>query len=220
MPAGQPAPAVLLFSGLRICKKARKVKHYHALRQKTPPGKNGQPKQVVMKIKRCADPAPPAHRGMPGVDPCILDDPAVNLELRLTWERWAGLFSLRRFSLQGREYLLAWFDQSVEDEVDREFKRSPSLGYAKHCLATSALLEQTARFDPQAEKRQCAMVPKQNPAIEEKVKSLGLALNGDGTPKRRFAVFTLRQKENENSCAACRLSDSCRSANLGKTARS
>ena len=148
---------------------------------------------------------------MPDLDPCILADPNIEKELLQAWERWSGLFPRRVFSHEGREYLLAWFERDVEDEVDREFGRSPSLGYAKHCLAVCALVEETGRFDPTAVKKGCSMAPKVSRSLKEKAESLGFALNDDGSPKRRFAVFTFRQDEKANNCGACRLYDSCAS---------
>jgi hypothetical protein len=123
-------------------------------------------------------------------------------------EGWAGALRAYRFDLGRRKgYVLLYLDESVENDVEAAWQRSPSEGFSLHNLAIALVMGAAGQVVPEVADGGCAPLPRPDRDMLRQFKTLGLEWNPAGTVNRQYAVFT--PMPYAGGCAVCMLRDSC-----------
>lgn len=123
------------------------------------------------------------------------------------WESFDARLHAHRVVNTTRSWLLAWLDESVEQEVERLWAESPRRGYLAHCLALSRLMALAADQAPEVAAFGCAPAPEPSPEIAQAAADLGLSITPDHALSRRYAVLT--PAPFAGGCEICFLRENC-----------
>ncbi len=123
-------------------------------------------------------------------------------------EDWAGALRAYRFDLGRRKgFALLYLDESVENDVEAAWQRSPSEGFSLHNLAIALVMGAAGQVVPEVADGGCAPLPRPDRDMLRQFKTLGLEWSPAGTVNRQYAVFT--PMPYIGGCTVCMLRDSC-----------
>lgn len=94
------------------------------------------------------------------------------------------------FHVAGEGYFLTWFDQDLEDILDRTWRSSPSAAFALHQRMTRRIMDTLVAHIPQVHEHGCAPLPPWTPLLEQTLIPLGLRYFPDAKLNRAYAALT------------------------------
>lgn len=133
--------------------------------------------------------------------------PELFTEYQQIWAKWKEALSAYAIHANTGSRLILWLDSSIEDEIDRAWRKSPHHGYMLHSLALDLTMTATADIIPEIARHGCAPVPPDTPDILSALESLGLKCAGGTLSCNRFAVLTFFPWR--GGCNACALASDC-----------
>ncbi len=132
------------------------------------------------------------------------------VKLEECWAEW--LPHLKAYELRypiggGRNCLLIYLEEPVDQAVEAIWQTSPSDGLACHNLAIAMVMSAAAGLIPELVDGGCAPLPEPSDPIGEALEPLGLIWKDEGTLNRQYAVLT--PYPYAGSCAICYLQEKC-----------
>ena len=136
-------------------------------------------------------------------------DGDVMKELSDVWDRWVPHAHVRHIEAGGKGYLLAWLDESVEDDVDEKWDDAPSEAFMYNALAQVMCMGLVHSLLPEVEDAGCAPAPKPTDELADALEDLGVPYQVMGEPglARRFGVVT--HYPFRGGCEICMLQKNC-----------
>lgn len=125
------------------------------------------------------------------------------------WDRWVAHAHVRRIQAGDKGYLLAWLDESVEEDVDDMWEESPSDAFMYNALAQVMCMGLVHNLLPEVEDAGCAPAPKPTDELADALEELGVPYLVMGEPglARRFGVVT--HYPFRGGCEICMLQKDC-----------
>jgi hypothetical protein len=132
------------------------------------------------------------------------------------WDRWLPHARARHIETPKGGYLLAWLDESVEDDVDDMWEERPSEAFLFNALAQVMCMGIVHSLLPEVEAAGCAPAPRPTDELADALEAEGVPYLVMGEPglARRFAVVT--PYPFRGGCELCVLRKDCPKAGGGK----
>lgn len=129
--------------------------------------------------------------------------------LSAAWERWLPHAGARHIETEQGGYLLAWLDESVEEDVDERWEEAPSEAFLFNSLAQVMLMGIVHSLVPEVEEAGCAPAPQPTASLAEALEAEGTPYTAEGAPglNRRYAVVTYYPFR--GGCEICTLQQDC-----------
>lgn len=124
------------------------------------------------------------------------------------WRDWMPHLATLRLHADGRTFLLAQLDETVEEAVDRAWASSPASGFQFNALAQTLCMAAVHEALPEIVDAGCAPSPRPTPALKQALKAAGTPYAGDGPAlSRRYAVLT--PMPFKGGCEICSMRQNC-----------
>lgn len=125
------------------------------------------------------------------------------------WERWLPHAKARHIETPSGGYLLAWLEESVEDDVDDKWEERPSEAFLFNALAQVMCMGIVHNLLPEVEEAGCAPAPRPTDELADALEDEGVPYTVAGEPglARRFAVVT--PYPFKGGCEICALMKDC-----------
>lgn len=123
------------------------------------------------------------------------------------WGEWLPLLKTCEVTAGKISYLAVWLPESVEQQIDMAWEKSPSDGFMVNNLAQFMCMAAVHEMLPQVEDAGCAPSPRVTENLRHALSSLGLDYTEDALPARRFAVVT--HYPFRGGCEICHLQSRC-----------
>lgn len=131
------------------------------------------------------------------------------------WDRWVPHARVKHIEVEKGGYLLAWLDETVEDDVDDKWEESPSEAFMYNALAQVMVMGLVHSLLPEVEDAGCAPAPRPTDELADALDEIGVpyAVMGEPGLSRRFGVVT--HYPFRGGCEICMLQKDCPKASGG-----
>ncbi len=102
------------------------------------------------------------------------------------WEEWMPQLKVCEIKTAKISYLAVWLPESVEQQVDAAWEKSPSDGWQDNNLAQYMCMAAVQEVLPQVEDAGCAPAPRPTEALREALSGLGLEYREDAPTQPPF----------------------------------
>lgn len=124
------------------------------------------------------------------------------------WKEWSRSLHAQKMSAGGKNYLLIWLDEALENEIDTVWDNTPADGFFLNALAQTLCMSAVHDVLPEVQDAGCAPAPKATPELGAALLAAGVPYLHDGsTLSRRYAVVT--HMPFRGGCEICALKDGC-----------
>lgn len=124
------------------------------------------------------------------------------------WEQWLPHLHVLRLDVGKVQYLIAWLEQDVEEQVDKLWEDAPSDAYMYNSLAQLMCMGAVHQVLPEIEDAGCAPAPRPTEKLAAALAAEGLPYKGDGPSlSLRYAVVT--HYPFKGACEICHLQADC-----------
>lgn len=136
-------------------------------------------------------------------------------ELGDVWDRWLPHARVRHIETEKGGYLVAWLDETVEEDVDDKWEEAPSEAFMYNALAQVMSMGLVHALLPEVEDAGCAPAPRPTDELADALEELAVPYLVMGEPGlgRRFAVVT--HYPFKGGCEICMLQKDCPKAGGG-----